>query len=394
MDRCQKKDKSSNRRISQLNTEYEKVKSSDFKFLRVLGEGGYGKVYLVRKKGGNDNNKLYAMKVLKKAAVRTKKLAEYIASERQILEIVDKSPFVVGLHYAFQTPYDLCLVLDYVSGGDLFMHLCNAKRFSNANVKFYIAELVLALEHLHKLNIIHRDIKLENILLDKQGHIVLTDFGLSKIFSFESDNRTNSFCGTLEYMAPEIMRNDPNGYDVVVDWWSVGVVTYELLTGVSPFVVIKKKNSLSDILKRIENKNLIFPRVLCKTAKDFIIKMLEKDPKKRLGCNKKYASDDIKKHPFFRGINWDQLKNKNGKVPFKPTLNGNENTQNFNENFKNPPVIDSPPAGRTVKTRRLFRGYSYVALQHLRLRSYRKARRIVAVIRLMPTRTVKGKRRY
>uniref|UniRef100_A0A1A9WAA5 non-specific serine/threonine protein kinase n=1 Tax=Glossina brevipalpis TaxID=37001 RepID=A0A1A9WAA5_9MUSC len=345
----------------------EKVNLSHFTLIRVLGTGAYGKVFLVRKNGGDDDEKLYAMKVLKKdTVVQKKKTAEHTTTERQVLEAIQQSPFLVGLHYAFQTDSKLYLVLDYVSGGELFTHLYKAEHFSEATVKIYIAEVVLALEHLHKLGIIYRDIKLENILLDGQGHIVLADFGLSKIFSSGSDHRAHSFCGTLEYMAPEIIRAGPGGHDLAVDWWSVGVLTYELLTGASPFTVVEQQNSQSDISRRIQKVDPVLPPTLGETVKDFILKMLHKDPKKRLGGNKKCASD-IKNHPFFRGINWNELKSKRRKAPFKPTLNGDEDTQNFSEEFTKQPVIDSP-AAVPVNTHRLFRGYSYVAPQHLRRR--------------------------
>ncbi|KAL9907200.1 ribosomal protein S6 kinase alpha-5-like [Glossina fuscipes fuscipes] len=186
------------------------------------------------------------MKVLKKdTVVQKKKTAEHTTTERQVLEAIQQSPFLVGLHYAFQTESKLYLVLDYVSGGELFTHLYKAEHFSEATVKIYIAEVVLALEHLHKLGIIYRDIKLENILLDGQGHIVLADFGLSKIFSSESDHRAHSFCGTLEYMAPEIIRAGPGGHDLAVDWWSVGVLTYELSTGASPHYTHRREERQS-----------------------------------------------------------------------------------------------------------------------------------------------------
>ncbi|XP_053956876.1 chromosomal serine/threonine-protein kinase JIL-1 [Anastrepha ludens] len=356
--------------VTQVHTkctamEEEKVNLSHFKLIRVLGTGAYGKVFLVRKIGGDDDMTLYAMKVLKKdTVVQKKKTAEHTTTERQVLEAIQQSPFLVGMHYAFQTDSKLYLILDYVSGGELFTHLYTAEYFSVATVRIYIAEVVLALEHLHKLGIIYRDIKLENILLDGQGHIVLADFGLSKIFEPDSDHRAHSFCGTLEYMAPEIIRAGPTGHDLAADWWSVGVLTYELLTGASPFTVVEQQNSQVDISRRIQKVDPVLPSTLNDTVKDFILKMLHKDPKKRLGGNSKNAAE-IKKHPFFKGIDWDELKSKRRKAPFKPKLDSEDDTQNFSEEFTKQPVIDSP-APVPVNTHRLFRGYSYVAPQHLK----------------------------
>ncbi|XP_055909092.1 ribosomal protein S6 kinase alpha-5 [Eupeodes corollae] len=345
-------------------SEEEKVNLSHFQLIRVLGTGAYGKVFLVRKKGGHDHRKLYAMKVLRKATVvQKKKTAEHTTTERQVLEAIQQSPFLVGMHYAFQTDSKLFLILDYVNGGELFTHLYKSEHFPEDDVRIYIAEVILALEHLHKLGIIYRDIKLENILLDGNGHIVLADFGLSKIFKPDSNQRAHSFCGTLEYMAPEIIRPCPAGHDLAVDWWSVGVLTYELLTGASPFTVVEQRNTQNDISRRIQKSDPPLPSSLGEIVKDFILKMLHKDPKKRLGGNNKSA-DEIKRHPFFNGINWQDLKRKRRKAPFKPRITCEDDTGNFSEEFTKLPVVDSP-APVPPNTNRLFRGYSYVAPQHL-----------------------------
>ncbi|XP_031355974.1 ribosomal protein S6 kinase alpha-5-like isoform X2 [Photinus pyralis] len=197
-----------------------RVDMSNFELLKVLGTGAYGKVFLVRKRGGSDHGRLYAMKVLKKATiVQKKKTTEHTKTERQVLEAVRDSPFLVTLHYAFQTDAKLHLILDYVAGGELFTHLYQREHFTESEVRIYIGEIILALEHLHKLGIIYRDIKLENILVDECGHIVLTDFGLSKeLARDQSDNeqqRAYSFCGTIEYMAPEVVRGGTIGHDIV-----------------------------------------------------------------------------------------------------------------------------------------------------------------------------------
>ncbi|VCX38176.1 unnamed protein product, partial [Gulo gulo] len=173
-------------RTANLTGHAEKVGIENFELLKVLGTGAYGKVFLVRKISGHDAGKLYAMKVLKKATIVQKaKTTEHTRTERQVLEHIRQSPFLVTLHYAFQTETKLHLILDYINGGELFTHLSQRERFTEHEVRIYVGEIVLALEHLHKLGIIYRDIKLENILLDSNGHVVLTDFGLSKEFVAE-----------------------------------------------------------------------------------------------------------------------------------------------------------------------------------------------------------------
>jgi ribosomal protein S6 kinase alpha-5 len=245
----------------------DRVNMSHFDLLKVLGTGAYGKVFLVRKRGGADNNRLYAMKVLKKATiVQKKKTTEHTKTERQVLEAVRDNPFLVTLHYAFQTDAKLHLILDYVAGGELFTHLYQREHFTEDEVRIYIGEIILALERLHSLGIIYRDIKLENILVDDSGHIVLTDFGLSKELPREgdSDQRAYSFCGTIEYMAPEVVKGGTQGHDIAVDWWSVGVLTYELLTGASPFTVEGEKNTQQEISRRILKTTPPIPD--CKTS--------------------------------------------------------------------------------------------------------------------------------
>lgn len=231
-----------------LTGHVERVGIENFELLKVLGTGAYGKVFLVRKVSGHDSDKLYAMKVLKKATIVQKaKTAEHTRTERQVLEHIRQSPFLVTLHYAFQTDTKLHLILDYVNGGELFTHLVQRVHFKEQEVALYSGEIVLALEHLHQLGVVYRDLKLENILLDSIGHIVLTDFGLSK--EFDELERAYSVCGTIEYMAPEIVEGGESGHDKAVDWWSLGVLMYELMTGGSPFTVDGDENSHSDIAK-------------------------------------------------------------------------------------------------------------------------------------------------
>ncbi|XP_076066239.1 ribosomal protein S6 kinase alpha-5-like isoform X2 [Oratosquilla oratoria] len=338
-----------------------RVDMAHFGLLKVLGTGAYGKVFLVRKMTGHDAGKLYAMKVLKKATiVQKKKTTEHTKTERQVLEAVRQSPFLVTLHYAFQTDAKLHLILDYVSGGELFTHLYQRERFQEEEVRIYIGEIILALEHLHKLGIIYRDIKLENILLDSEGHVILTDFGLSKDFlPQDKEQRAYSFCGTIEYMAPEVVRGGTHGHDQAVDWWSVGVLTYELLTGASPFTVEGERNNQHEISRRILKTQPPIPEELSPEVSDFISKLLVKDPRQRLGGGPGDA-EELKRHAFFKNLNWDDLAKKKIPAPFVPQINDELDVSNFSEEFTAMVPQDSP-AIVPPDVDRIFKGYSYVA---------------------------------
>merc|ERR1719481_1625517 len=206
---------------STVHSKAGKAGPSDFELRKVLGKGGYGKVFQVRKLSGEDKNKIYAMKVLKKATiVRNQKDTAHTKAERNILEDV-KHPFIVDLIYAFQTKGKLYLILEYLSGGELFMHL-------------------------EREGIFLEDLKPENILLDAQGHVKLTDFGLCKE-SIDESTVTHTFCGTIEYMAPEILTR--TGHGKAVDWWSLGALMYDMLTGAPPFTAENRKKTIEKILK-------------------------------------------------------------------------------------------------------------------------------------------------
>uniref|UniRef100_A0A3Q3ANU3 Ribosomal protein S6 kinase n=1 Tax=Kryptolebias marmoratus TaxID=37003 RepID=A0A3Q3ANU3_KRYMA len=335
-----------------LTGHVERVGITNFELLKVLGTGAYGKVFLVRKVSGHDAENLYAMKVLKKATIVQKaKTAEHTRTERQVLEHIRQSPFLVTLHYAFQTDTKLHLILDYVNGGELFTHLVQRVRFKEQEVAIYSGEIVLALEHLHKLGIVYRDLKLENILLDSNGHIVLTDFGMSK--EFDQVERAFSVCGTIEYMAPEIIEGGESGHDKAVDWWSLGVLMYELLTGGSPFTVDGDENS------RICKKDPPFPKDMGQLAKDLIKQLLIKDPKKRLGSGSNGA-ESVKKHPFYQKINWEDLAAKKVPAPFKPVIRDELDVSNFAEEFTEMDPTYSP-AALPQNCDRIFQGYSFMA---------------------------------
>ncbi|MFT7801677.1 ribosomal protein S6 kinase alpha-5 isoform X1 [Arapaima gigas] len=347
-------------RDANLTGHVEKVGIENFELLKVLGTGAYGKVFLVRKVSGHDAGKLYAMKVLKKATIVQKaKTAEHTRTERQVLEHIRQSPFLVTLHYAFQTDTQLHLILDYVSGGELFTHLVQRVHFKEQEVALYSGEIVLALEHLHKLGIVYRDLKLENILLDSNGHVVLTDFGLSK--EFDEAERAYSVCGTIEYMAPEIVEGGQSGHDKAVDWWSLGVLMYELLTGGSPFTVDGHENSHTDISRRILRNDPPFPKDMAPLAKDIIQHLLIKDPKKRLGSGSSGADSCVSlRFLFLQRINWEDLAAKRVPAPFKPAIRDELDVSNFAEEFTEMEPAYSP-AALPQNCDRIFQGYSFVA---------------------------------
>lgn len=295
----------------------------DFEVLRLLGKGTFGQVYQVKKK---DSKRIYAMKVLsKKVIVKKNEIAHTIGERNILVRTASKScPFIVGLKFSFQTPADLYLVTDFMSGGELFWHLQKEGRFSEDRAKFYIAELVMALEYLHDNDIVYRDLKPENILLDANGNIALCDFGLSKA---ELKDRTNTFCGTTEYLAPELLL-DETGYTKMVDFWSLGVLIFEMCCGWSPFFAEDNQK----MYQKIAFGKVKFPRdVLSPEGRSFVKGLLNRNPRHRLG-----AVDDgreLRAHPFFADIDWNALRDKKIPPPFKPHLNSETDTSNFDPEF-------------------------------------------------------------
>ncbi|XP_067034023.1 ribosomal protein S6 kinase beta-1-like isoform X1 [Acropora muricata] len=337
-----------------VNPKDEKVGPESFELLKVLGKGGYGKVFQVRKVDGRNKGKIFAMKVLKKAAIiRSHKDTAHTKAERNILEAV-KHPFIVDLMYAFQTGGKLYLILEYLSGGELFMHLEREGIFMEDTACFYLAEIVLAMEHLHNQGIIYRDLKPENILLDTQGHVVLTDFGLCKEAVFEN-SLTHTFCGTIEYMAPEILTR--SGHGKAVDWWSLGALMYDMLTGSPPFCGDSRKKTIDKILKG----KLVLPPYLTVEAKDFLRKLLKRHPQARLGSGND-GTRPIKIHPFFRAVKWDDLYSKKVEPPFKPSIAGEDDVSQFDSKFTKQTPIDSPVDSMLSESAdKIFQGFTYIA---------------------------------
>ncbi|TIB99411.1 kinase-like protein [Wallemia mellicola] len=295
----------------------------DFEFLRLIGRGTFGRVFQVRKK---DTKRIYAMKVLSKKEIIAKKEVAHTIGERKILQVSLECPFLVGLKFSFQTEKELYFVTDYKSGGELFWHLQREGRFTEERARFYIAELVLALEHLHKYDIVYRDLKPENILLDATGHVALCDFGLSKP-DLPADQLTSTFCGTTEYLAPEVLLND-DGYSMLVDFWSLGVLLFEMCCGWSPFYA----EDTQQMYKNICFGKIRFPKgVIGDDGKQFVKGLLNRNPEHRLGSKRDAA--ELKEDPFFKSIDWNALANRQVTPPFKPLVESDESVANFDTEF-------------------------------------------------------------
>lgn len=304
----------------------------DFEIMKLIGKGTFGKVFQVRKR---DTKRIYAMKMLSKKDIVAKKEIAHTIGERKILQRSLECPFLVGLKFSFQTEEYLFFITDYKSGGELFWHLQKEGRFSETRARFYVAELVLALEHLHKYDIVYRDLKPENILLDATGHVALCDFGLSKP-DLGAGQLTNTFCGTTEYLAPEVLLDD-HGYSKLVDFWSLGVLLFEMCCGWSPFY----SEDVQQMYKNICFGKIRFPRgVIGEDGKQFVKGLLNRNPKHRLGAERDAA--ELKEHPFFKSIDWHLLANKQITPPFKPVVESDESVANFDPLFTSSDLRDIP----------------------------------------------------
>mgnify|MGYP002631930820 CR=1 FL=1 len=331
-----------------------KLGPEDFELLRVVGQGAFGKVFQVRKK---DTGEIFAMKVMKKDRVLEKDHGEYVRAERNALTAV-VHPYIVTLRYSFQTSKKLYLVLDFISGGHLFFQLYRAGVFEEELARLYTAEIVSAITHLHSLGFVHRDLKPENVLLDSHGHVKVTDFGLAKgNMSDAEHHRTNSFIGTMEYMAPEIIQG--SGHGKAVDWWSTGILLYEMLCGMPPFRA-KSKNALQ---KLIVSGKLKLPTYLSSEAQNMLKGLLQKDATKRLGYGEQ-GSQAVMKHPFFKSVDWQKLKQRDITSPFRPKLDHHMSVENFDKIWTDLPAQDSPcttPTTGSLGENNEFDGFSYVA---------------------------------
>ncbi|CDF34384.1 Serine/threonine protein kinase [Chondrus crispus] len=285
---------------------------SNFSVQRQIGKGASGRVYLVR---DEEERKSLALKVIEKSSVYESDDAyRHAIDERLVLQIAAGHPFVLGLKYAFQNANRLFLVTEYCPGGDLFGYMERRIQPMDEHVaRFIAAEILLALEHIHSFGVVYRDLKLENILLDADGHVRVADFGLSKLLKAPNGyvKKTNTFCGTREYVAPEMIRGVM--YDTTLDIWTYGILLYEMLSGRTPF----HSSDRTDIYKRIEKAPICYPRHLSEECKSLLEKLLMRKPEERIGAGE-VGLDEIKKHSWFKGIDWIALHNKTGiKSPLK-----------------------------------------------------------------------------
>ena len=332
---CCSKKKTQQLLIDKNNTQNNEDKSElstiklsylDFDPLYLIGTGSLGKVILVRYK---KNKNIYAMKELSKSKIKINKQEENSKSERDLM-IELTSPFILNIKFAFQDETKLYIVSEFLQGGDMFYHMHHSTiNFTESTVKFYIIELILAIEFLHENNVIYRDLKPENILMNSEGHIKISDFGLSKKLENQKD-KAYTLCGTLQYLAPEILKN--KGYDKSVDWWSLGCIYYEMLTGNLPFKTNGNKINLDVFEEKIDFDENMNPLLI-----NLISQLLNVNPKKRLGYGAQDAKK-IKEHQYFNDVDWNKYLNKEIEPPFVPKLEGELDLRYFDKCFTDEPV--------------------------------------------------------
>ncbi|KAJ2958488.1 hypothetical protein NQZ79_g5936 [Umbelopsis isabellina] len=348
---------------SRSTTPRRKMTIQDFQILKVLGKGCMGKVILVRE---YRTSKLYALKAISKQFVVMHREVEHAKSEREILARIGQisHPFLIKLHHSFQDVSQLFLVFDYHVGGDMATQLAKWYKLPPSRCRLYTAEILLGIQELHRLGILYRDLKPENILLGADGHIILTDFGLSKQFLPQtgiSNQRTTTFCGTAEYLAPEILRGDE--YSFAVDFWSLGTLLYEMITGIPPFWA----ENHADMYNRVLDDALEFPPNFDTVTADFISGLLHRVPQDRLGAGP-YGPQEIRSHPYFSGLDWADVYHKRIKPDYIPTFQSETDLSNFDETFVAMPARFSMASQGEALSQSIqgdFDGYSYcgVSLQ-------------------------------
>ncbi|XP_031566552.1 protein kinase C delta type-like [Actinia tenebrosa] len=323
----------------------------DFNLLKVLGKGSFGKVLLCELKGAN---KYFAIKALKKDVVLEDDDVECTLVERRVLALATRHPFLTHMHSAFQSIDHLFFVMEYLNGGDLMFHIQSSGKFDERRSRFYAAEIVCGLEFLHELGVVYRDLKLDNILLDSEGHIKLADFGMCKENVLDG-KKASTFCGTPDYIAPEILKNWK--YDSSVDWWSFAVLLYEMLIGQSPFAGEDEE----DLFDSICRDKVHYPKWISDDAVSILVQLFERTPIERLGY-RHGTNPNIRGHKFFRTINWTKLEARQIEPPFKPKVKDPKDTSNFDPDF----TMEAPKFTPTDKDllqsmdQAQFRGFSFI----------------------------------
>ncbi|KAJ3867391.1 cAMP dependent protein kinase [Lentinula novae-zelandiae] len=308
------------------------VKLTDFEVRGTLGTGTFGRVLLVRHRSSSNDpssQSHFALKVLRKTEIVRLRQVEHVNAERYILSRVHH-PFIVDLFATFQDSLNVYMLMSYIPGGELFTHLRRAQRFTPDVTRFYLATIILALKYLHSYNIIYRDLKPENLLLDSRGYLRLTDFGFAKIV----DDRTWTLCGTPEYLAPEIIQSD--GHGKAADWWACGVLCYEMLVGYPPFY----DESPYGIYEKILNGHIHWPRGMDPLSRSLVRAFLNPDRTQRLG-NMIGGPQDILDHPWFRGVDWDALERREINAPIIPHTSSSDDTRHF-LHLPFPPAAEIP----------------------------------------------------
>uniref|UniRef100_A0A7N8XUR9 Protein kinase C n=1 Tax=Mastacembelus armatus TaxID=205130 RepID=A0A7N8XUR9_9TELE len=345
---------SSSSSAARENGQSQRRSLKDFNFIKVLGKGSFGKVMLAELKGTEE---VYAVKVLKKDVILQDDDVDCTMTEKRILALARRHPYLTQLYCCFQTRDRLFFVMEYVNGGDLMFQIQRSRKFDEPRSRFYAAEVTSALMFLHRNGVIYRDLKLDNILLDAEGHCKLADFGMCKE-GIMNGVTTTTFCGTPDYIAPEILQEQE--YGASVDWWALGVLMYEMMAGQPPF----EADNEDDLFESILHDDVLYPVWLSKEAVSILRAFMTKNPAKRLGCVVSQGCEEaIKTHPFFREIDWVLLEQRKVKPPFKPRIKTKRDVNNFDQDFtKEDPVLT--PTDETIIrqiNQEEFKDFSYCA---------------------------------